>query len=227
MTSRLMTAATPDPAELDFVLSPDTSGIEVQRRDGYDLHLGPADALLPVVVFVHGPARGARTRPRDWPVYRGYASLAANAGVSGAVLDLDYTDVHALDRPTAQLGELLDRVRAEASTDPNRVAIWAFSGGARLVGRWLEDPPPWLKVVALTYPVVPALTHAATPVVLTRVGLENPEIQATVDRLLEVVPPAELINVSHGRHGFDMLDHDDDSKRAVHAALKAVLRLLV
>ena len=222
-----MPAATPEPAELDFVLSADTSGIEVRRRDAYDLHFRPTAARLPVIVFVHGPVRGAGARPREWPVYRGYASLAANAGVCGAVLDLDYTDVHALARPTAQLGEAIGRVRKEDSSDPNRVALWAFSGGARLVGPWLEDPPSWLKVVALTYPVVPALTHVATPVVLTRVGLENPAIQATVDRLLEVVRPAELLTVGRGRHGFDMLDHDDDSRQAVRAALEAVLRLLV
>jgi len=215
-----------DPAALDFVLSPETAGIEIRRRERYDHHFRQASELQPVIVFVHGPVRGAGVRPRDWPVYRGYASLAANAGVSGAVLDLDYTNVRSLSWPTSQLEALLERLRNEDTCDPNRVAIWAFSGGARLVRPWLEDPPSWLDVIALTYPVVPALTHVEAPVVLTQVELESPAIQATVDRLLELVRPVELIHVGRGRHGFDMLDHDEESRRAVHAALEAVLRLL-
>lgn len=66
-----------------------------------------------MIVFVHGPVRWAIPRPQDWPVYRGYASLAANADVSGAVLDLNYTNAHALSRPTAQRGSLPERVRDE------------------------------------------------------------------------------------------------------------------
>jgi hypothetical protein len=36
-----------------------------------------------------------------------------------------------------------------------------------------------------------------------------------------------VINVDHGHHGFDMLDHNDESKRAVRTAVDAVVRLLV
>ncbi|WP_279581102.1 hypothetical protein [Fodinicola feengrottensis] len=36
----------------------------------------------------------------------------------------------------------------------------------------------------------------------------------------------EVIDVPDGRHGFDMLDHDDDSRRAVRAALSWVTRTL-
>jgi acetyl esterase/lipase len=222
-----MAGAAPDPAELDFVLAPDIAGINVRRHDSYDLHARHAGVRVPVVVFVHGPVVGAGRRPRDWPVYRGYAALTANEGIAAAVLDLDYTDVHALSGPITQLGKALEEVRLETSIDPGRVAVWAFSGGARLVGGWLEQPPPWLKGVALTYPVVPALTQVAVPVVVTRVGLEHPAIQATVDAVLELVPAPTVINVDRGHHGFDMLDHDDESKRAVRTAVDAVVRLLV
>ena len=221
-----MASTRPDPAQLEFVLAPDTSGIAVHRRADYDLYTRPPDTRMPLVVFVHGPVRGAGARPRDWPVYRGYGSLAANAGIASAVVDLDYADVDALDAPTVQLGELLDVARTEDAVDPDRVAIWAFSGGGRLVGRWLEDPPQWLRGIALTYPVVPTLMRVGTPVVLTRVGLEHPAIQATVDQLLAVAPEVEVITVEGGHHAFDMLDHTDESRRAVNTALDAVVRLL-
>jgi hypothetical protein len=104
-----------DPAQLDFVLSPDTSGIEVHRRPEYDLYARRVDARLPLAVFVHGPVPGAGTRPREWPVYRWYASLAANAGIAAAIVDLDYTDVRSLDAPTAQLERLADEARTEGT----------------------------------------------------------------------------------------------------------------
>jgi hypothetical protein len=106
------------------------------------------------------------------------------------------------------------------------VAIRAFSGGARLIASWLESPPDWIQGIALTYPVVPALTQVRTRVVVTRVGLEHPQIQATVDRLLAVAPTAEVIEVAGRQHGFDMLDHNDDSRHAVETARDAVVRLL-
>jgi hypothetical protein len=215
----------PDPAQLPFVLDPDTSGIEVVRRPDYDLYRRGGQAAL--VVLVHGPVpAAAAVRPRAWPVYRGYATALAGAGAAAAVADLAYGDVRALDEPQAQLERLVDAARSEAGVASGRVALWAFSGGGRLVGRWLEEPPDWLKVVGLTYPVAPPVTGVAVPVVLTRVGLERPEIQATVDDLLAVAPELEVIDVPNGRHGFDMLDRDDESRQAVARALDAVLALL-
>jgi hypothetical protein len=63
-------------------------------------------------------------------------------------------------------------------------------------------------------------------VVLTRVGDERPSIQAAVDRFLAVAPDTEVIRLDSGRHGFDMLDHNPQSQRAVTAAMSAVARLL-
>jgi hypothetical protein len=62
--------------------------------------------------------------------------------------------------------------------------------------------------------------------VVTRVGLEQPRLQDTVDRLLAIAGDAEVIEVPNGRHGFDMLDHTDESGNAVRRALSAVAALL-
>ena len=220
-----MAGAPPNPAELDFVITPPTSGLEVHRRQGYDLHVRSSEAPVPLAVLVHGPIAGG-ARPREWPVYRGYASLVANSGLAAAIVDLDYTDFRALAEPAAQLERVVEAARREAVVDAERVVLWAFSAGALLVGRWLEEPPPWSRGVALTYPVAPAVTRVRTPVVLTRVGLERPEVQATVDRLLSLAPGAEVIHVDTGQHGFDFLDHNEESRRAVTTAAGAVGRLL-
>lgn len=221
-----MAGASPNPAQLDFVVTPPQAVVEKHRHPDYDLHVRPSEAPAPLVVFIHGPIPGG-ARPRDWPVYRGYASLVANAGLAAAVVDLDYTDFRSLDGPGAQLERVLEAARGEAVVDSERVVLWAFSAGALLMGRWLEGPAPWTRGVALTYPVAPAVSRVRTQVVLTRVGLERPEIQATVDRLLALATGAEVIHVDAGRHGFDFLDHNEESRRAITTAVSAVARLLV
>ena len=206
------------------MIDTDAAGIDVRRRSAYDLWVVPSDATVPLVVLVHGPVRGG-PRPREWPVYRGYASLLARAGLAAAITDLDYTSVEALSGPIAQLDEVADAARSEPGVDGTRGAIGAFSGGARLVGHWIEEPPNWLRGVSLTYPVVPPVTRAQVPIVLIRVGLEHPQIQETVDRLVTLATDIQMIDVTNGHHGFDTLDHTDESRQAVRAGIAAVTRL--
>jgi dienelactone hydrolase len=148
------------------------------------------------------------------------------AGLAAAVADLDYTSVESLSGPIAQLQQVTDAARNEPGVDGQRAAIWAFSGGARLVGRWIEEPPDWLTGVSLTYPVVPPLRRAEVPIVLTRVGLESARIQETVERLITLATDMRIIDVPNGQHGFDALDHNDESREAVNAGIAAVTRLL-
>jgi dienelactone hydrolase len=218
--------ATPDPSHLEFVLDPEAAGIDRRVRADYDLYLRGESAGAPLVVLVHGPVRGSGARPREWPVYRGYAALLANAGFGAAVADLAYSDIHQLDAPKAQLGGVVEAARSECDVDSARVAVWAFSGGARLVGGWLEEPPEWLKGIALTYPAAPPVARVNARLVVTRVGLERPRLQETVDELLAIARSAEVIEVPNGRHGFDMLDHTEESRDAVERALSAVAALL-
>lgn len=106
----------------------------------------------------------------------------------------------------------------------------------------LADPPSWLRCVALTYPVlaplpgwevpdgfqpIQALPGAGDlPLLLTRVGREQAEIAETVAAFLTAAAAQgaslEVIDVAEGQHGFDMLDYDDDSRRAVRQALSWV-----
>jgi hypothetical protein len=52
-------------------------------------------------------------------------------------------------------------------------------------------------------------------------------LQETADQLLSVAPSARIIDVPDGQHGFHMLDHSDESRRAVTEALEVVIDLLV
>jgi dienelactone hydrolase len=213
----------------------------------------------PAVVLVHGgPVPADRTpTPRDWPAYRGYGSLLAGRGVVAATLDHPLHDLRAYPRSAAQVRAAVDQVRAHPRVDGDRIALWFFSGGGPLCAGWLRDPPSWLRCVALTYPllggahlappfrpveaveavgaaaaagVAGAMRANAVPIVLIRVGLERPEVAATVAEFVAAARIADahltVVDVPSGRHSFDTLDHTDASRRAVAEAVDQVLAAL-
>jgi acetyl esterase/lipase len=85
--------------------------------------------------------------------------------------------------------------------------------------------------VAAAAGVAGAMRANTLPVVLTRVGLERPAIAATVEAFVATARGAgadlSIVDVPHGRHGFDLLDHTDESRQAVAAAFDRVLATLV
>jgi hypothetical protein len=75
--------------------------------------------------------------------------------------------------------------------------------------------------------VAGAMRANALPIVLTRVGLERPELAATVAHFVAAARTAEasltIIDVLAGRHAFDTLDDTDASRLAVARAVDHVL----
>jgi acetyl esterase/lipase len=217
----------------------------VERHGTIDLYLPEASQPRPAVVFVHGGPIPAELRPtpRDWPVYRGYGSIAAARGVVGVTVDHRLHDPASYPLAATDVAAAVDVVRAHPRVDADRVAVWFFSGGGLLSADWLRTPPEWLRCVAATYPVlavrpgrgvdprfqpIEAVAAAGTlPIVLTRVGRERPQIAAGVDAFVSAARACkarlEIVDVPDGQHGFDMLDHNDGSRRAVEQALDSVL----
>jgi acetyl esterase/lipase len=219
-----------------------------ERHDKVDLYLPDAEWPRPAVLFVHGgPVPAAlRPTPRDWPVYRAYGSLAAARGVVGVTLDHRLHDPASYPLAAADVVAAVELARAHPRVDPDRVALWFFSGAGPLLADWLRTPPPWLRCVAATYPLLAPLPGApvdgsfqpdealagagALPIVLTRIGWENPQLAATVEAFIEAARACraqlEIIDVPNGQHGFDTLDHTDESREAVERALDRVLAAL-
>ncbi|BDH12691.1 alpha/beta hydrolase [Streptomyces hygroscopicus] len=220
-----------------------------ERTGNVDLYLPDAEGPRPAVVFVHGgplPAE-ARPTPRDWPTLMGYARYAAGQGVVGVTLDHRLHDVADYERAAADVAAAVEMVRADPRVDADRVALWFFSGGGLLTADWLGAPPAWLRCLAATYPILAPLPNwglagsrfhpadavagaGALPIVLTRVGLEVPEIAATVEEFLAAAKNCgadganvEVVDVPNGHHGFGTLDPTDESREAVHRAMRSVL----
>ncbi|MFE1349533.1 alpha/beta fold hydrolase [Streptomyces sp. NPDC058757] len=234
----------PSYERLEFLLA--TREIPYERHDRLDVYAPDGEERRPAVLLVHGgPVDAGRVpTPRDTPFYRGYARHLAGLGVVGATVD---HRLHALTdyaRAAADVSEALDRLRAHPRVDPDRIAVWIFSGGGLLAAHWLAAPPPWLRCLALSYPVlaappgwetvesrfrpVDALAGAgALPVVLVRAGREHPAFAVTVEAFFAAAgkhgTDLELVDVPDGRHGFEALDRTDASRDAVARSVRAVL----
>ncbi|WP_435224447.1 alpha/beta hydrolase [Streptomyces sp. Tue6028] len=221
-----------------------------ERVGRVELHL-PDDLLededpRPAVVFVHGgPVHpDVRPTPRDWPGFVGYAQYVAGKGTVGVTVDHRLHHLADYGRASEDIAEAVALVRADPRVDEDRVALWFFSAGGLLSAPWLGAPPPWLRCVAATYPILAPLpnwglvdsrfrpavelrTAGRLPIVLTRVELERAEIAVTVEEFLAVAKECdadvEVVDVPLGHHGFETIDHTEPARRAVEQAVGSVL----
>jgi dienelactone hydrolase len=221
-----------------------------ERVGRVDLHLpddlAEADRPRPAVVFVHGgPVHpDVRPTPRDWPGFVGYGRYVAGMGAVGVTLDHRLHDLADYGRAAEDIAEAVDLVRADPRVDGDRVALWHFSSGGLLSADWLAAPPPWLRCVAASYPILAPLPNwglvdsrfrpadavrfaGRLPIVLTRVELERAEIAVTVEEFLAAAEKydadVEVIDVPLGHHGFETIDHTEQARDAVERAVRSVL----
>jgi len=215
----------------------DGTDVRVDRLGEIDFYRPAGTARTGAILFVHGgpgPA-GLEVMPRDWPVFRGYATAAARRGLVAAVVD--HSLIHGLDQVVTAADEVEAAVgvlRSDPRVDPDRVGLWFFSGAGLLAGEWLDSRPDWLRLVALTYPLLatpPGVDdlvtaaevigkHKDLPVLLTRAGLEREELAGPVAEFVSAGGSSlDIIDVPKGHHGFDMLDHTEESRAAVTKAL--------
>ncbi|SEN27311.1 Alpha/beta hydrolase family protein [Actinacidiphila rubida] len=221
-----------------------------ERVGRVDLHLPDAQEPRPAVVFVHGGPVPAdrRPTPRDTPLFLGHARHAASLGLVGVTLDHRLHDLSSFPTAAADVAAAVDTVRADPRVDADRVALWFLSAGGLLSADWLAAPPPWLRCAAFSYPVLAPLpnwglpagrfrpadalgTAGALPLVLTRPGLELPEIAATVDAFLAAARrasiPLEVLELRLAQHGFEVLDHTGETRAAARRAMASVRRHLL
>ena len=242
-----LTAPTPSDRPGAFLL--DLPERPRERVGQLDLHLPDerpgAEGPRPAVLFVHGgpfPAE-ARPTPRDSATFTGYGRYAAEQGLVGAVVDHPLHALGDFERSAGAVAAAVEQLRADPRVDRDRIALWFFSGGGLLTADWLAAPPPWLRCLAVTYPVLAPLPSwglsrsrfrpvaavgrsGPLPVVLTRVELEMPQIAATVAEFLDAATAArvvvDVVDVAGGHHGFETIDHGEEARQAVARAFRAV-----
>ncbi len=209
----------------------------VDRVGELDFHRPAGTARTGAILLIHGGPGPAdlEVRPRGWPVYQGYAAAIAQRGQ--VAVTFDHSLIRGLDQLTTAADDVeaaVGLLRADPQVDPEQVVLWFFSGAGLLAGEWLDSRPDWLRAIALSYPLlatppgVDELVSAAEvigkhkdlPVLLTRVGREREELAGPVAEFVSAGGAAlDIIDVPKGQHGFDMLDHSEESRAAVTKAL--------
>jgi dienelactone hydrolase len=220
-----------------FVLPYET--VEPARSGVLDLYL-PASTPAPAVLMVHGGPvpRDRQVRPPDWPAYRGYGALLAQAGVVGGMFEHGFADENTLGTAQEDIRDAARELRAHARVDPDRFGMWFFSAGGLFMGSVLADPAAWgVAAVAGTYAAVgppdaedPVLPPATVPAELSDIPLllVLPEydfewIVAASAKLLERCAAGhravDVIEVPGGHHGFETVDDTDAARDAVRRSI--------
>lgn len=214
-----------------------------------------ADERRPAVLFIHGGPLGPKPSPgaREWGVYRSYGRLMAASGLVGVTFDHRYVSMKAkdLEMSFADVEEAIRFVRANAPAyhvDPDRLALWAFSGGGPHLSVGLRGGTPFIRCLVSYYAVLDLGESAARlgetpeamakyspvahlsgetdslpPVLIGRAGLDSYDINLSVElfvsRMFALNGDINLLNHPLGRHGFDILDDNDQSRDVIAATV--------
>jgi acetyl esterase/lipase len=111
----------------------------------------------PAIVFVHGGPVPPGSKPKGMGVYLSYGELAAASGFVGITFDHRFDAPGRVTDAAGDVADLLAHVRQEApalNVDPDRIGVWAFSGGGPFLAPLLAERPTWLKAVAAYYAVL-------------------------------------------------------------------------
>ncbi len=220
-----------------FVLSHEI--VEPARCGELDFYL-PASTPAPAVLLVHGGpvARDREVRPPQWPAYRGYGALLAQAGIVGAMFEHGFVDDESLGTAEENIRGAAAALRADPRVDPDRFGMWFFSAGGLFMGSVLADPPAWgVAAVAGTYaapaapdvydPELPPATVTAElsdiPLLLVMPEEDFEGIVAATTELLERCATegraVDVIDVSGGHHGFETVDDTDEARDAIRRSI--------
>jgi acetyl esterase/lipase len=207
----------------------------------------------PVVMLVHGGPISMPRSPKDMGVFVSYGELLAASGLVAVTFNHRFYSPSHLQEAADDVAHAIDYVRSNADSlrvDRDRVGLWAFSGGGVFLSLPMRDVPAFVRCLVSYYAIldlqVPPpghetdlneetrkefspLFHLTTnaskipPIFIARAGLDNPWLNATVDRFVQEAmarnAALEIITHPGGHHGFDILDDDARSRSIIQRTL--------
>jgi acetyl esterase/lipase len=242
-------------AQMRVVLSvPGMESVSVRRdlvyktAEGVPLHMdvfappGPSRPR-PAVILVHG-GPVPRTGAKNMGVFVSYGELLAASGFVAVAFDHRFVSPGRLADAGGDVADLVAHVRASSSSlgvDPDRLALWAFSGGGPFLAGPLRVRPLWLRAAVAYYAVLdlqqpppgadsglgPELRREfspldalgesagnAPPVLVVRAGRDHPWLNGGVDRFVEaaLIRGATLDLLTHPEGRHGFDILDDDSR---------------
>jgi len=198
----------------------------------------------PAVVLVHGGPI-PRTGAKNMGVFTSYGELLAASGFVAVTFDHRFLAPDRLSDAREDVAEAMGHVRSEAARlaiDPDRLALWAFSGGGPFLAAPLRERPAWLRAVVAYYAILdlreppPGVddvigperrrefsaveslgqdTRTAPPLLVARAGLDDPWLNDGIDRFVRaaLAESATLDLLTHP-DGRHAFDILDDDARS-------------
>lgn len=194
-------------------------GLVYRTAAGQPLHMDvyspprPARAR-PAVLLVHGGPT-PRTGAKNMGVFVSYGELLAASGFVAVTFDHRFLAPDRLSDAREDVAAAVEYVRSDGvqlGIDPDRLALWAFSGGGPFLAAPLRERPAWLRAVVAYYAMLdlsqpPAGTddtigperrrefsaveglgeeaRSAPPLLVARAGLDSPWLNDGIDRFVQ------------------------------------------
>jgi acetyl esterase/lipase len=230
-----------------------TAGQTELKMDVYcpaDLREG---SRAPVVMLVHGGPISMPRSPKDMGVFVSYGELLAASGLVAVTFNHRFYSPAHLHEAASDVAHAIDYIRGNADwlrVERDRIGVWAFSGGGVFLSLPMRDVPAFVRCLVSYYAVldlqVPPPGHERDlseetrrefsplyhltmnalkipPIFIARAGVDNPGLNATVDRFVQeaIAKNAALEIITHpgGHHGFDILDDDARSRAIIQRTL--------
>jgi acetyl esterase/lipase len=235
--------------------------ITYKTGDGADLKMDiyvppglAAGARVPVIFFIHGGfiPKTITFLPKEWGVFQSYGRLAAASGFVGVTFNHRYWGWTREDMERS-FGDVMDAIRfvrghaEDYHADPERIALWAFSGGGPHLSLPLREKLGFVRCLVSFYAMLDLAPAAKSqgldpekegsagfspitylgkegiklpPLFIGRAGLDAPSLNETVDRFIaRALALNETIEVMNHLGGRHGFDilDDDDRSREIIA----------
>jgi acetyl esterase/lipase len=198
----------------------------------------------PAVILVHGgpiPKIGAK----NMGVFVSYGELLAASGFVAVTFDHRFLAPARLTDAATDVGDLVGHVRKNAGSlgvDPERLALWAFSGGGPLLAAPLRERPTWLRAVVAYYAILDLQqsppgddlgisaelrqtfsasrslgdnARPAPPILVARAAQDNPWLNGTIDRFVQTaLSSGAMLDLLNHPKGRHSFDILDDDARS-------------
>jgi acetyl esterase/lipase len=203
---------------------------------------GPARPR-PAVILVHGgplPKLGAK----NMGVFLSYGEVLAASGFVAVAFDHRFLAPSRITDAALDVADLITHVRQNSPSlgiDPERLAVWGFSGGGPFLAAPLRERPSSIKAVIAFYAVLdiqqpppgadsglgPELresfsairglgddARSAPPILIGRAGLDHPWINGGTDRFVqEALARGATLDLLNHPDGRHGFDTLDDDAR--------------
>jgi acetyl esterase/lipase len=214
---------------------------------------------LPAIIFIHGgPIPGNMlTEPKEWGVFVSYGQLAAASGFVGVTFNHRFYLGGQPRHAQEDVNDLIAYVRANAAMlriDPERLTLWAFSGGGPLLSTALRVAPSYLRCLVAYYPILekPLLTGGLSaealqefsplhqlqqrvavrpdamfpPLLIARAGKDTAAINGTIDRFVQTALAHNLsLELHNHATGVHSFDALNDDDRT-HEIIRRTLEFI-